>query len=315
MSADILQTQTATAIAQAVSAGQGRIEAITRSFATGVKELFGIVHALTLKNATSAEKAKINNAWVTVDPREWTKRTGMVITVGLGTGTRESRVHQLTQLAGMQAQGLQIGICKPENLYNTGVRITQEMGYRAVDDFWTDPAKQPPQPPQPNPLVQAEQIKAQSAQAIAAAKGQADMQIQAAHAQATAAGEQARTQADIQIQMQKVQSEYELELAKAKMQLEIQDMQHSREQQNALEIARIQSMTTIEAARIKAGAGDGQNMVESNAAQVGQPDAPDATQQMMTQILAHLAAPKRIVRDQMGRAVGVETVTGPSTVQ
>jgi hypothetical protein len=89
MSPDVLKGSTATGVAQQVSAGQSRVEAVTRSFASGMKDLFAIVHALTLKNMTSDDRAKIGGQWVAVDPREWSKRTSMSIIVGLGTGTRE----------------------------------------------------------------------------------------------------------------------------------------------------------------------------------------------------------------------------------
>jgi hypothetical protein len=156
LNADALN-KTATGISQIMTASQGRVEAVTRSFATGVKELALVVHALTLKHATIAEKVKLNNTWTQVDPREWVKRTGMTITVGLGTGTRESRIGNLMQLAQLQAQGLQAGIVTPPNLYHTGTRITEEMGYKNVDEFWTDPSKQPPQQPQTPPEVLAAQ--------------------------------------------------------------------------------------------------------------------------------------------------------------
>jgi hypothetical protein len=161
MSADVLQKTTATAISQVVSAGQARVEAVTRSFAAGMKDLFQIVHALTLKNATSDEKVKLNNEWQAVDPREWVKRTNMQIVVGLGSGTKESRIAMLMQLAQLQAQGMQAKIVTPVNLYHTGMRITEEMGYKNSEEFWTDPAKAPPEPPQPSPEEKAAQVTAQ----------------------------------------------------------------------------------------------------------------------------------------------------------
>lgn len=179
LNADALN-KTATGISQIMTASQGRVEAVTRSFATGVKELALIVHALTLKNATQAEKIKLNNEWTLVNPREWVKRTGMTITVGLGTGTRESRIGNLMQLAQLQAQGMQAGIVTPPNLYHTGTRITEEMGYKNVDEFWTDPSKQPPQPQQPPPEVLAAQENGKALVAQEQIKQQGESQRQPA---------------------------------------------------------------------------------------------------------------------------------------
>jgi hypothetical protein len=240
LNADALN-KTATGISQIMTASQGRVEAVTRSFASGMKDLFALVHALTLKNATSDEKLKLNGQWATVNPREWVKRTDMTITVGLGSGTRESRIQQLGQLMQIQMQGLQLGICNPENVYHTGAKIAEEMGYRNVQDYFTDPAQQPPQPHPPPPEVMAAQIKAQSDQQIAGVRAQADQSIQ-----------QARANADMQVQQHKVQTDAQLELEKTRMQLQLDDFKHSREQQTQIEIAKIKAAAQVQAADITA---------------------------------------------------------------
>jgi hypothetical protein len=172
LSADVLNNSTASAISQAVSAWQARIEAVARTFAeTGIKELFRIVHALILKHG-SADRAKLGKDWVEVDPREWVKREHLTVTVGLGTGSKEAKLAQLYQFANLQAQGLQIGVCTPQNLYETGVEIVKEMGFKDEERFVTDPRQIPPQPPKPDPLTQAEQIKQQGAVALEQLKQQ-----------------------------------------------------------------------------------------------------------------------------------------------
>lgn len=220
ISPDILNNSTASGVAQMISAQQSRIEAVTRSFATGVKELCGIVHAIVLKNATGEERAKIRGQWVTVDPREWVKRDSMSVTVGLGSGTKETRVAALMQLGQAQEKGLQIGICTPANLYHTGTLLTSEMGYKNPDAFWTDPAKNPPQPPQPPEAVQVAQIKAQTEQA----KQQQDVQTRQQEIAANAAAKEREQQNALQIQAQndarddaRAQREHERELQRIAM--------------------------------------------------------------------------------------------------
>jgi hypothetical protein len=253
LSADVLSNGTASGISQVISVWQARVEGVARCFAeTGMTELFRIIHALTLKNATGPEKFQVNGEWFTVDPREWTKRTSLTVTVGLGTGSKEAKQAFLTQLAQMQAQGLQIGIATPANIYETGIELTKEMGYKDAERFWTDPRKQPPQPKPPDPLVQAAQVKAQADTQTAQMKAQMDAQMAQVKAQADAAAEQARAQADMQIQQHKIQTDAQLEVEKTRMQLELDAIKHSREQDTALQIARIQADSKIIAAQVAA---------------------------------------------------------------
>lgn len=253
LSADVLSQGTASGISQVISVWQARVEGVARCFAeTGMVELFRIIHALTLKNATGPEKFQVNGEWFDVDPREWTKRTALTVTVGLGTGSKEAKLAFLQQLAQMQAQGLAIGIAQPQNIYETGIEITKEAGFKDAERFWTDPRKTPPQPPQPNPIVQAEQIKAQAAMQTAQMKSQMDAQMAQVKAQADAAAEQARTQADMQIQQHKIQTDANLQVEKTRLQLQLDDVRHSREQETALAIARINADAKIIAAQVAA---------------------------------------------------------------
>lgn len=267
MTADALHGATATGIAQGVSAGQMRVEAVTRSFASGVKDLFAIVHALTLKNQTCEDRAKIGGQWVAVDPREWVKRTSLSIVVGLGTGTREYRAQLLMQQGQMQQAGMQIGICKPENLYNTGRQYSQALGFPNPDEFWSDPAKNPPPPPPPPPYqIQVAQIKAQSDQTIAQGKGMADqqnMQTQAAvdHAKSVAQQqtEQAQMQADMMVARMQAQMkaatdenrnqlEAQRSLMETKYNMQLEAFKQQAQQQTAIIVAHINAASKIAAA-------------------------------------------------------------------
>lgn len=284
ISPDILNNATASGVAQMISAQQSRIEAVTRSFASGVKELCGIVHALTLKNATGEEKAKVRGQWVTVDPREWVKRDSMSITVGLGSGTKETRIAALMNLAQAQEKGLQIGICNPANLYHTGTLLTSEMGYKNPDAFWSDPAKNPPPQQPPPPQVQVAQMKMQADQQAAQMKAQTDQQKM----QAQMAADQAKAQAQQQIEMAQMQADMAVEKMKAQMtaqmdalrnQLEGQreqdkmryDMQleafkASTAQQTAIVIAHINAASKISAAQVAASASDGSEQLATERA-------------------------------------------------
>lgn len=201
--------KTATGINQLMSASMARTEAIARSFADGVKELFMLLHAVTLKHATRAEKVKLDNKWVAVDPREWKSRKNLKVSVGLGTGSKEAQAQQLQALIGMQYQGLQIGVVKPEHIYKSQTRYANLLGYRNADEFFADPSQNPQQqqPQQPPPEVMVAQMKIQ---AEMQAK-QVDMQVDQQKAQQAA--QMAQWQAGRDEEMERFRAETEARTA------------------------------------------------------------------------------------------------------
>lgn len=251
-----------------------RLEMIARTIAeTGLRDLFRIVHALTLKHSTRAEKVRLRNTWVAVNPREWVRRTDLSISVGLGSTTGPQQIQNLMMIGQAQQQAMPLGIVTPENIFNTLSKLATAAGFKNPAEFFTKPDMQPKtgpdgrpvmgpdgqpvmvsKPPQspPDPLVQAAQIKAQADGQIAQMKMQADAQVAQAKAQADAMAEQARAQADMQIQQHKIQTNAQLELERTKQQLALEDIKHSREQQTALEIARINAESKVVAAGITA---------------------------------------------------------------
>ncbi len=143
--------KTASGIAQLTSAASQRVELMARVFASGVKELFRIVHELTLKNSRSADTIKLNGEWITVDPRQWQQRSDMTVSVGLGVGNKEQLMANLQRILQFQMPSLQLGIVTPQNIYNTLSELSKAAGFPNVDKFWTNPANTPPQPPKPDP--------------------------------------------------------------------------------------------------------------------------------------------------------------------
>ncbi len=171
--------KTATGAQMLMGAAQQRIKFIARIFAeTGVKALFRVVHALTLKNARKAEIVQLRNQWVPVDPRSWKKRENMSISVGLGTGDRPQQIAFLMQVLGIQTQALQFGLTGPDKVYNTLKRLTQAGGFKDPNEFWSDPSMNPPQPPGPPPEVLKEQAKVQGQAQIEQMKAQSQSQLE-----------------------------------------------------------------------------------------------------------------------------------------
>jgi hypothetical protein len=164
-------------------------------------------------------------------------------------------------------------------------------------------------PQQPNPLVQAEQIKAQSAQQIEGMKLQAQGQQGQQDAQMKAALEQQRMTNEIQAQ--NAQAEADMVLAREKMQADMaleqfkaQLASETRVKEKLIEIAGnvlAASMAPEREDGPDEGEGDGED-----APQMG------AMMQQLTAMVASLAqaanAPKQIIRGPDGRAMGVAPV-------
>jgi hypothetical protein len=152
--------QTATHSAQIATAAMQRIKFIARTFAeTGVKALFLLVHAMTLKHARKEEIIKLRGQWVPVDPRQWVKRYDMAISVGLGAGDKTQQIVFLQNVLQIQQIAIQAGLTGPDKIYNTLKRLTQAAGFKNPDEFWNDPATTKPAPPAPHPEVLKEQAR------------------------------------------------------------------------------------------------------------------------------------------------------------
>lgn len=288
--------KTATGINQIMNAAQQRMELVARVFAeSGVKRLFMLVHELTKKHSDRATIFRLNNKWVPVDPRQWQTRTDMTIAVGLGTGNKDAQLSHLMSILQVQREAMQIGVATPKNIYSAAKRLAENAGFSDGNEFFTDPSEQQAQPQQPNPLVQAEQIKQQ--------------------------GQMQAKQMDMQADAQKFQAEAQIDQQSKAIEFQ---------QKQQLEQMKIQSQERIKAAEIEAQK-EGKLMELAAgilSSQVsGAPNSDDSTKidqggaadpslknmQMLMQAIqgmaAALSAPKYIVRDANGRAVGVQSAT------
>lgn len=177
LSEDVLQKMpSGRAVEKLQMAQQAIQELIVRLFAeTGVKRLFQLVHALTLKHAKQPEVVRIRNEWVPVDPRQWKSRSDMSISVGLGSGDREQQLAHLMPLVTLQVNLQQSGLTDRETLHHTLTRLTNSMGFKDSASFWKDPKTLPPMPQQPNPDVVKAQMQMESKRQELMMKHQLDM--------------------------------------------------------------------------------------------------------------------------------------------
>ena len=162
MDADSLN-KTASGINQIMSAAQERMLLIARCFAeTGVKDLFMSVHGVLRRHSSKAQTVRLNNTWVTVDPRGWRNRYDMTVAVGLGSGNKQEQSQSLMLLGNMQKQVLPMGMATPENVFNLLSELVKNLGFKNPEKFFTSPQNIKSQQPQPDPKIETAKINAQA---------------------------------------------------------------------------------------------------------------------------------------------------------
>lgn len=167
--ADVLAQSTKGAYTDAKSAANQIIEATARIFAeTGLSDLYGSLHRLLSRHQDWQSRFKLRGQWVNVNPTEWQERANLTVSVGLGSSSKDEIRNNLTFLGQAQQQAAQVpGLIQPKNVFALFRKMQTEMGFEQ-DDFITDPnspeyqqfmqsQKQPP-----NPLAEAEAVKAQA---------------------------------------------------------------------------------------------------------------------------------------------------------
>jgi hypothetical protein len=282
--------KTASGISQIMGAAQQRTELIARIFAEGgVKELFMLVHRLMRTHSQRELILRLRNKWVAVDPRQWKTRTDLSVSVGLGTGNKDQMLGHLMTILQAQKEGVQIGLATPKNIYNALAKLTQNAGFKNPEEFWTDPEgveQKPKEEPQPTPdavlysqtELQKAQIKAASDEKIAAQKASFDYQTK-------------------------------IEIAQLNQQTEAAKM-------HTTDVAK-QRDYTMDGIKLLADQLTAERTPEPVAEVVEEPveEKPDQMHmamlqaiEMMAQAISRMNAPKQIVRDQSGRAVGVQSV-------
>lgn len=231
-------SQTATQANIVTNRADSRIEIISRTMAeTGFTDLFKKMLRLVTQYQNKAERVKLGSEWADIDPREWTNQFDLTINVGIGTGNKDQQVQHLALLGQQQQFGLTVGTATPENVYNGQVKLTEALGFKNGDLFFTNPKNAPPQQPPPDPnVIKAQMDDARHQREMQAKQQQADLDRQAAM-------ETKRMEAEYQMQVDQNRQQLEAEQQAMKIQLEADlaaraaDMRHQ-EQLMKLELER-----------------------------------------------------------------------------
>jgi hypothetical protein len=196
-----------------------RVDLIARNFAEGFVDLFRMMLKLVCQYQNKAVSIKLSGKWTDMDPREWRNQFDVTINVGLGVGSKDQQIQHLMALQNAQAQGMMIGIAKPENMYESSVELAKAMGFKSPQKFFTEPEEGAKLP---NPGEAEAQAKMQMHQT----EQQAKMQMQQMELQQTA-----------QLEDLKRQHEAQLEQARMQMQAEVDNNRQAAEaQQHALKV-------------------------------------------------------------------------------
>lgn len=164
-----LQNMTALAAANQFDKSHEMQELIARIMAeTGFKRLFRGILRLIHQNQRKARMVQLRGKWVEVNPSAYKADMDVTANVAMG-GTQREKINTLQGIAQKQEQilmamGAQNGLVTPKQYYNTLTKITALSGFKATDQFWSDPDMAEPQEPQPDPKAMAELQKAQNEQ-------------------------------------------------------------------------------------------------------------------------------------------------------
>tara|TARA_Y100001973_G_scaffold14993_1_gene21640 strand:+ start:464 stop:2482 length:2019 start_codon:yes stop_codon:yes gene_type:complete len=213
LDADALQSSTAAAVNATVSAAQGKIEMIARTFAeTGVKRLMKCILQLVQKHQQQPRIVRLRNNFVTMDPQAWENEFDIVVNVGLGNGDQAQRAAVLGQVAAKQEQillqmGMDNPLCTLGQYRNTLVKMLESSGFKNGNDFFLDPANLPPDVQQR--FQQKMQQASQGGDSVERMKAEAEIQLE-------------REKMMAELQLKREELEMKMALRKQEMEFEAQ---------------------------------------------------------------------------------------------
>ena len=313
---DSLNDVTKGAFMENMNRASQKVEMITRLIAeSGVKEMVLRVHSLLMRYQDKQRIIRMKGKYVPVNPQEWRERTDLTVKVGLGTGNEEDRQRKLMMVADLQMKMLAPqGMVDAPHAFALFSDISKTLGFDMPDKYALSPQspefQQKMANPPPNPVVMAEQAKAQAAMQIEQVKSQAAGQIEQLRAQAKLQ----EVQANLELQAandardserESMKAMYEAQLAEK--QLELDKYKVDVDNATKITIAEMNRQTTLDTTTqaIQQQAGE---RVASDLAPVMEQMA--GLGQGLQAIHAHITAPRKprkVVRDpNTGQALGID---------
>lgn len=307
---DALQNQSATSAQLQYNAMQGRLEMIARIWAQGaMRKLFRSVLKCIIAYQDFSRAVQIDGGTQQINPQLWQGLEDLEVNIntGLGTGNRDRDMAMLNNISAAQKEVyMQLGPDNPivsmKQLVRTQQLIAESAGVAYPEKFFTDPGdwKPPQQPPQPSPdtqlMAQTEDNKTKAKSASDAAS--LEMEREKAIAQIASTERTARENNYWNAMIKAEQLGLEkhaliIEAAKVDASMVAKDFNTAKKDTPSV-IIRSDAKDGIEAAlgQVKDIAGQ---MTESH--------------RVMTNQLAKMNAPRRIVRDANGKASHSEAMS------
>ncbi len=216
--------KTATGITKILERTQRRVQLVARLFAeSGVKDMFRKCLAEVIEHQDFERAVRLSNKeWKNVDPRTWNAHMDVIINVGIGYGTPESRMQGAMAIVTAQKEIIQVqgGLNGPivfgHNFRNGLAAYTEGFGFPSADPFFA-------------PIKEGQEIEPPGqGESPEMAKVKAEMEAKKAELQMKAQAEQASQQ--MKMQAEQASQQMKTKEAEDKNQLEIrsQDLEHER---------------------------------------------------------------------------------------
>lgn len=202
--------KTATGINAIMNAAQERLLLVARVFGeTGIKRLFRLLLALTIKHQDKAATIRLRGKWVDIDPRAWNAEMDLTVNVGLGTGNKDQMLQHLMNIYTIQKELIPFGIATPGNLYKTASKIVENSGMQGADEYFVDPSQEQQTTGAANESTQ----QAEQAQ-IEERRHQAELQQKADFNAAQIDLERQKIEAEYALKLKEIELKYGIEAAK-----------------------------------------------------------------------------------------------------
>jgi len=152
-----MNPQTATEFAGREGKAETGQEYIARNMAEALARAFGKLYRL-MRVEAEPMRIKVDGKYRVIDPSTWPEDTHVRVNVGLGNGNKDRRIQSRMALAGLMAQGTEIGEVGLEHRFNMIDGLVRDMGIGQGDEYWSkppepriDPATGQPVPPPEKP--------------------------------------------------------------------------------------------------------------------------------------------------------------------
>jgi hypothetical protein len=122
------------------------------------------------------QSIKVGDGWAELKPQDIDGKFDVVLEVGVGTGSQEIKINQMTNMLNMTAPLLQGGVVTPENMQNLLKEIYLLMGHKNTDKFVGGP-QQGPDPQVQQQMQQMQQVIQQLQEKLKEAESKKEIEM------------------------------------------------------------------------------------------------------------------------------------------